>query len=515
MSDWSDGYVTEINYSYGYFRELSPTLQRFILLAKGLVPPVDSGAVLELGYGQGISAVVHAAATGQPFWGTDFNPAHAANALGLTNAAGMEVNLFDQSFAEFAQRDDLPKFNYIGLHGIWSWVSDENRKHIVEIVRRSLAVGGVFYASYNTLPGWSALLPARHLLTLHASLSGAESHGISQRISQSIQFSERLVTENAKYFQDYPAAANHVKKIANYDRHYLAHEYFNRDWQPMFFYDIAEWFRTAKVEFAASAHLADHIDLANLTAEAQAALKEINHPVMREAVRDFYVNQGFRRDLFVRGQRRLIQAEQWHQLEAMRFVLLTPVEDITFKISGFLGERSLNGQAFKPVVDAFAKESYRPRSLAEVRSELPAAVADPELLLQVLVTLIASNHLFPAQSEASTQRAQPSARALNSAILDRIHTGHNEMTVLASPVAGCGIVVPYFQQVFLLAHRAGKVTSHEKANWVWQTLLLPYKKLVIKDGKTLSSVEENIAYLEQEASNFERRLPILTALGIG
>jgi len=44
----------------------------------------------------------------------------------------------------------LPDFDYIGLHGIWSWISDENRQVIVDFIRKKLKVGGVLYISYNT-----------------------------------------------------------------------------------------------------------------------------------------------------------------------------------------------------------------------------------------------------------------------------------------------------------------------------------------------------------------------------
>jgi len=31
------------------------------------------------------------------------------------------------ALAEFVARDDLPEFDVIALHGIWSWISAENR----------------------------------------------------------------------------------------------------------------------------------------------------------------------------------------------------------------------------------------------------------------------------------------------------------------------------------------------------------------------------------------------------
>jgi len=56
MSDvWSEGYVTGVGYTYGYYRETSPVYQRFCLLLRGLVcNDVDeTTAHCELGFGQG------------------------------------------------------------------------------------------------------------------------------------------------------------------------------------------------------------------------------------------------------------------------------------------------------------------------------------------------------------------------------------------------------------------------------------------------------------------------------
>ena len=49
----------------------------------------------------------------------------------------------DEAFDAFCTRDDLPEFDYIGLHGIWSWVSAETRLQMTAAIRRYLAPGGV------------------------------------------------------------------------------------------------------------------------------------------------------------------------------------------------------------------------------------------------------------------------------------------------------------------------------------------------------------------------------------
>ena len=66
---------------------------RRCLLLKGIVAPEISqdSCHCELGYGQGVSANIHAAATPGKYFGTDFNPAHAAQANELLKASGADA----------------------------------------------------------------------------------------------------------------------------------------------------------------------------------------------------------------------------------------------------------------------------------------------------------------------------------------------------------------------------------------------------------------------------------------
>lgn len=153
MSSWDEGYVSEIDYTYGYYLELNPHRIKLAFALAGLHPPEVKTAV-ELGFGQGMSVLLHGAASDISWYGNDFNPAQAAFARSLANEGGLKVDLTDESFAEFCSRDDLPEFDFIGLHGIWSWVNDANRQIIVDFIARKLRIGGVVYLSYNTMPGW-------------------------------------------------------------------------------------------------------------------------------------------------------------------------------------------------------------------------------------------------------------------------------------------------------------------------------------------------------------------------
>jgi SAM-dependent methyltransferase len=206
---------------------------------------VVGGAACELGFGQGLS--LHAAAQpGMQYWGTDFNPDQAAFAQSLAHASGSGTRLFDQSFGEFCTRADLPDFDYIGLHGVWSWVSNENRAIIVDFIRRKLKVGGVLFISYNTLPGWAARIPMRHLFAQHAQMMSAPGQGSMSRIDGAIAFAEKLLATGPDYAAANPQVGDYLSQVKQQDRRYLAHEYFSRDWLPMHFADMAEWLAPAR-----------------------------------------------------------------------------------------------------------------------------------------------------------------------------------------------------------------------------------------------------------------------------
>ena len=73
----------------------------------------------------------------------------------------------------------------------------------------------------------------------------------------------------------------------------------------MYFTDVVDVLAEAKLDFAATAEPMDMVDTINLTPEGIAFLNGIEHPIMREQTRDYFINRQFRKDLFLRGVRHL------------------------------------------------------------------------------------------------------------------------------------------------------------------------------------------------------------------
>lgn len=509
MTDWTAGYVADIGYTFGYYTELNPLGAKLAFLNAGLVPP-ELGCHCELGFGQGVSVNFHAAALGGAWHATDFNPAQAGFAQALARVSGADAQLHDEAFADFCGRGDLPDFDSIGLHGIWSWISDENRAVITDFIRRKLKVGGVLYISYNTQPGWAAMVPMRDLLTEHAATLGTEGHGIVNRIDAALGFADKLIATNPTYARANPQVAERLKKLRDQNRNYLAHEYFNRDWLPMPFSRMAAWLAPAKLGYACSAHYLDHIDVLNLSAEQQSLMNEIPDPMFRQTVRDFCVNQQFRRDYWVRGARKLNTTEQMEAIRAQRVILIQPRTDVSLKVNGSLGEATMQEAVYGPILDVLA--DHRPRTLGEIE-QLVADKASYAQLVQAVMVLTGAGSLLAVQDEAAITSASPLCDKLNAHLLDKAR-GSSDINYLASPVTGGGIAVGRFQQLFLLAKSRGHATPEEWAAYVWQMVSVQGQRL-LKDGKPLETAEANLAELTVQARDFaEKRLPILEALRI-
>ena len=509
MTDWTAGYVADIGYTFGYYSELNPLRVRLALLHAGYCPPEVTTAC-ELGFGQGVSVNIHAAAAPVRWHGTDFNPAHAVFGRELADSSGAHADLGDDSFAEFARRTDLPAFDFIGLHGVWSWISDENRATIVELASRRLKPGGVLYISYNTMPGWALFAPMRRLMTEHAAVLGAEGQGIVGRIDGALGFAERLVATAPGYLRANPLVEERLKQMKEHNRNYLAHEYFNRDWLPMHFADMAKWLAPAKLTYVCSAHFLDHVEAMNHTQDQRDLLKEIPDRLFRETVRDFMSNQQFRRDYWIKGGRRLSYLEQAEALRRERVVLCTPRGDIKFSLTGALGEVTMSGAIYAPILDAMA--DHQPKTIAALEQIAAAQGFAFPLLLEAVLVLVGKGDLAPALEDAVAAQARPRTDRLNRHLMKLACSG-SEVPYLASPVTGGAVGCNRLEQMYLLAASQG----HPESEWpgfAWRALSLLGQKLIDK-GRLLASTEENLAELSTQTRAFaDGRWPVLKALQV-
>src|SRR5271157_4765033 len=134
----------------------------------GMKPaPVEECRVLELGCSDGSNLL--AMAVGLPhseFVGVDF--AGTAIARGCARAAEVGLkNLTLRRLDLLEMAPDYGRFDYIIVHGLYTWVPESVADQILAICKGSMAPHGVAYVSYNTLPGCYSREMVREIMLFH------------------------------------------------------------------------------------------------------------------------------------------------------------------------------------------------------------------------------------------------------------------------------------------------------------------------------------------------------------
>jgi SAM-dependent methyltransferase len=507
MSSWGDGYVTDMGYTSGFHREMAPAHLAFAAGLKAQsVPDVTAPLTYcDLGCGQGVNTNLLAAAYPHiEFHANDFNPAHVVGARRLAAEAGStNVHFYEDSFEEFISQPKLPEaFDIIALHGIYSWVSPENRAFVRRCIAEKLKPGGLVYLSYNALPGWSALAPIRRLMQLHNTGGGST----AARLQPALDFVQAMHAADAGYFKRNPGAKAWLDKMVKSPPAYLAHEYFNENWTLFYHADVVREVDEAKLNFVGTATVIDTLDAFNVTPAQTALLAKIADPVARETARDYATCQQFRRDLFVKGATPLSRIEADAQIGAARFALTRPRAEVELGIMGALGLKALSKDIADPIVDALAQG---PKTADELMQDPRVAANGRGRLIPTLTALMGASQVMAALPEAGEDERRVRTDAFNAAVLRRARVSA-DLTYLASPLGG-GFGLERIVLLFVLAH----VEKHsDPGAFVWE-ILKPQGQRMTKDGAVLDSDEDNIAELRIRNAQFvSRLLPMLQGLKI-
>lgn len=511
MPDWSEGYVTDIPYALGYYRETVPGHIAFAAACVGANPgrALRPKRVLDLGFGMGLSFVVNAAANPDiHFEGVDFNPLHVVHAGGLAEAAALtNVSIREASFQDLARtaREGEHDLDIIVLHGIMSWVSPEAHEAIVEIARKRLGPGGLLYVSYNCMPGWAPVAPLRRLMRENAKRVAG---GSDRQVGSGHDLLKALISEGAAYFRVNQGLEQHVAQMNTSASGYLAHEYLNANWSIFYFADIAEMFGQAKLSFVGSATLIENSDQWAIPEGVRARIGGETDPIFKETLRDIASNKKFRRDLFARGLASLTPAEHMDLLGRMRFILAVPRGQVVFKIPSPIGELDANVEIYGAVADLLAEKAA---SFAEIAA-LPvfAKAGAGDLVLQTMSMFVHSGQVLPVPSgDGSNVPIDPTpAQRLNRVLSQKMLQGRG-FGVLAAPAAGSGISVNLSDSLALAALLAGqRETAEDVSGHVAQTVgrlgFVPESNMVEWRAALATNAE---AFLSE-------RLPLWRRLGV-
>jgi SAM-dependent methyltransferase len=494
MSDWGSGYVTDLEYSAGFYVSQTPGLLELTCLLFGLENSAagEGFSYCELGCGAGVTSLILAASNpAGRFVAVDFNPAHvlqgraAAFASGLTN-----IEFLERGFDELVDGGtvSLPEFDFITLHGVYSWVNREVRAAIVQILAKHLKPGGIVYVSYNAMPGWAGCVPIQRLLH-EIALLGRERSDL--KVLRAIGVMEKLTEVGAAALKENPFVREILRVARMSQQRYLAHEYLNDSWNPMFHRDVARELEAAKLSFVGSADLLSNFPQFMLSPEQREVVSGFEDPNLREMLIDFCVDRRFHEDVYIRGRRSMSLAKQERVLRRIKLALTVPRDKFKLKLKAHTGDADLSPDIYGPIADALAE---RPCcvgelvELAEVRTDRSVAPGE------IVATLVGSHQAFPMKPDDS-RIDQIAADRLNRVLLSQIEQlNPNNRIGLAVASLGSGIHCNFLEALLYNALLTGVNDAAEHVARDALRLIKAQGDRVVKDGQP---IDDDAAALEE------------------
>lgn len=517
MTNWTEGYNANVAYVDHVYHELSPDYLTLVCLLNGVRPPrVDRPfRYCELGCGMGtglaVAAAVHA---GSRFVGVDFDPQHVAHARRLADVAGLDnVEFREESFRDLADRlerqplSDGERFDFVVMHGVFTWVSQENRNAIATFLKHAVRPGGLVYISYNSRAGWAPLVPLQRALLRHVAVNNR--HG-DDRLDAALAFLDDLKEAGAGYFGINPASVQHLVGMLKQNRSYLAHEYLNEHWDVLDHADVAETIGPAKLTFVGSATIPFNYDDLCYSPAVRERLAGIEDRALAEMVRDFATNRGFRRDLFVRGAERLSPEATLEALRPLRFTLRRPRDEAHLIFPIPLGELRTEEASGVPVLDALAAGNP---TFAELESRLTQAGQPTGGLARCLALIVSSGQGDLVNEQAAVSAA--GSLRLNREICRRILLGE-DLTAVAAPLVGGNIGLDSIESLALAGLFAGcPETKDGIAAFTVDALRRKGATMAGENGEPLNDPQELLARATTIADVLlQRRIPLWRQLGV-
>ena len=216
--------------------------------------------------------------------------------IGLKNIKLIEKNILDIN-------EDFGKFDYIIVHGVFSWVPDIVKEKIIKICNENLTEEGIAYISYNTYPGWKEADKIREMMLYANKYFPEVSQG--DKVQRGKAFIS-IVAEQMKIYTDVAEKKGdfikQIEGILNMQDYYVGHEQLENINDPMYLHEFVDMLRKENLQYISDVGL--RLSIASVyndsTIEKLQQLSQ-GDPVIKEQCLDYILDTKFRRSLICKG----------------------------------------------------------------------------------------------------------------------------------------------------------------------------------------------------------------------
>ena len=210
----------------------------------------------------------------------------------LKTLALPNIELRCQDILDF---NEETKFDFIIVHGIYSWVPAPVQEKILAISKKNLSPDGVAYISYNVLPGWHMRGMIRDMMLYHSSKFPDNASKISQAKGL-LEFLSKSVQGDKNPYGIFLQSELELLKKQNDG--YFFHEFLEENNFPVYFHEFSAAVNRNGLKYLGDSDVRT-MSTRDLTPEAQQLLTKTPSMIETEQYMDFLRNRMFRTSLIV------------------------------------------------------------------------------------------------------------------------------------------------------------------------------------------------------------------------
>jgi SAM-dependent methyltransferase len=392
------------------YSRLQPARMAAVARLLGLsAPTVETARVLEIGCASGGHIIPLASRFPESrFTGLDVSHVQIGQAEERASRLGLgNVAFGARSFTDL--RPEEGPFDYIICHGVYSWISPELRRRLLETCARYLSPAGIALISFNVLPGWRMFQIVRDSMLVH--LNDEVAHHPAASMRALVAWLEKCTPAETTYGRIWHEEAPRMFKQSDA---YLQHELLEEENCPCTITEFAH-----EAGRSGLAYLAESWLFASSIGTREARVVDFlqamagDSPVAREQYFDIVTGRTFRQSLLIHGNRanEIDRSLTAVRLDGLHFVVPT---DLKMTVSSTPDEWTAEDNSGTKVTIA---DRGTAAALAEMIAEAPASTSfadasakareaggDPERLVQQLVTLVREGILDPSASPVKCAR---------------------------------------------------------------------------------------------------------------
>jgi len=252
--------------------------------------------VLELGCATGGNLIPMAWYQPQAsFLGIDLSANQIRQGQSLIDRLGLSnIELRQGDILELG--NELGEFDYIIAHGVYSWVPAQVREHLLQLSRSLLKPAGLFYLSFNALPGWRMRGMLRDILRFAC-------RGIEQ-VEQKLEAAYTALTRLEQSLAELPALSaryllEEIKYLRSAHASYLLFEYLAEENNPFLFSDFLNDMDRHRLRYLCDTQLS-FLFPSTFGSTVENALADITDDMELEQWLDFVSARNFRRCVLCR-----------------------------------------------------------------------------------------------------------------------------------------------------------------------------------------------------------------------